>query len=209
MWGWHLGGCRLQPHALGSNWPHAGSLPDATLPRGPPPLSLSVVFVMLTQVAGLETDPEGADEEERLEKQVNELSNRALQCRGGFGALGEEMRDTCPGSYSQGCPGAGLGGRPVARTTRHLPPRGSLTLTGRWRNTGKFSKHDNVGLCAFNLKCLYLVGHGNKDLLKEESPVYPGAVCSSRGVGLQRQRLAGRGLGQTYRRPKLGILCAW
>ena len=46
---------------------------------GDHPLSLSVVFVMLTQVADLETDPEGADEEERLEKQVNELSNGVPQ----------------------------------------------------------------------------------------------------------------------------------
>ena len=43
----------------------------------------------------------------------------------------------------------------------------------------KFPKHDSVGLCVFNLKYLYLLGCGNKDLPKEESPVRPVAVCAS------------------------------
>ena len=80
-----------------------------------------------------------------------------------------------PGEVFPGVPW-GRGG-PVARTARHSPPRGSLTLTGHWRNMGKFSKHDSVGLC------LYLSGCGNKDLSKEESPVCLVAVCANRGVG--------------------------
>lgn len=51
------------------------------LPRGPPSLSLFVVFVTLTQVAGLETDPKGAGEEQRLDKagEFNQLNNEAPQ----------------------------------------------------------------------------------------------------------------------------------
>ena len=92
VWGWHLGGRRLQLVP----WAPVGLTlaPYPTPPpRGPPPLSLIVVFVMLTQVAGLETDPEGADEDQRLDKAGEFTAER----QGGFGPRGEEMRDTCPG----------------------------------------------------------------------------------------------------------------
>lgn len=141
-------GCTWQALLGLANWATVGltqaspPTPPPSLPAGPPSGASFVVFVTLTQVAGLETGPKGEGENRDSDKagEFNQLNNEARRAPRWLWSSWRGDERHLPRRCSL-CPGQGGCSRTETPASGEL-----LTPTGHWRNMGKFS-HDSS--CAF------------------------------------------------------------